>query len=43
MNVVQPQNDEHPVFNTILCFLVGGLVFIAAAVWGITKMLKGKE
>jgi hypothetical protein len=44
MNVVQPQRDtEHPVFNTILCFFIGGLVFITAAVWGISKMLKGKK
>ena len=43
MNQVQPQNDKHPVINTILCFFIGGLVFIIALITGIVKVVKGKE
>jgi hypothetical protein len=42
MNVIQPQNDEHPVLNTIICFLVGGAIFIIAFTWGLVRLFRGK-
>lgn len=42
MNVIQPQNNEHPVINTIVCFFIGGGIFIIAFTWGIIKLFRGK-
>jgi len=39
MHEVQPQNDKNPVLSVILCFIIGGSIFIIAAIWGIFRLI----
>lgn len=44
MQIVQPQNDpKAPFAMCIICFLTGGLIFMAAVLLGIIRALTGKE
>jgi len=44
MQIVQPQNDpKNPVGMCIMCFITGGLIFMAAVLLGLIRALTGKE
>ena len=44
INLVQPQSDpEHPVAMTIICFLIGGVIFVLAMMLGFYRLVTGKE